>query len=365
MHRWSGLGLAVFVLIAGLTGALMAFENEIDAWLNADIWHVTPRERSLPLAQLVESVEAAHPQIRVWSLALDREPGETQRMMVELRDSASATVLPFSQLWVDPYSGSVLGTRTRGSWTLDRRHIMPLVHKIHSSLTLGRPGQLFMGGVSLLWLLTTLAGLYLAWPKRGRWKQAVSIKVSGGASRMLYDAHRAIGIVALLLIVIVTFTGFIMNLRPVSLPLIGLFSQMKGEPIDTMPDREIRSVGTPDLDAFIRRAALETRAAHPAWVKLDHEKGIVTVELDRVGERGPNREIHVYFDSHSGARLSSYDTAHRTGGEAFFRWQWVLHGLDYFGMPGRVAIALLGLLPIPLLAITGFVVWWRRRPASA
>jgi len=362
LHRWTGLSAGVFVLIAGLTGAILAFEKEIDAWLNEDVWYVVPSGQPLPLSRLVATVESAYPKARVSALALHRAPGETQRIVVTSRGEEG---LPFNQVWVDPYRGTILGQRMLGVWSLDRRHLVPLVHQFHATLTLGLPGMLFMGSVALVWLLTTLLGLYLAWPKRGRWRQVLSIKISGGMLRMLYDAHRVVGLAVVVLIGIVAFSGFIMNLRPVSLPLIDLFSSMPGEPVDAMPDLETPAEVAADLDSLVRRAGGEANDMVAAWMTLNHAKGIVTVELERPEDRSPHREIHVYFDSLSGKRVGSYDTAQRTRGEAFFRWQWALHGGDYFGTPGRIMIALLGLLPVPLLTVTGLILWWRRRRPAA
>ena len=34
LHRWFGLFIAVFLIIAGLTGALISWDHELDEWLN-------------------------------------------------------------------------------------------------------------------------------------------------------------------------------------------------------------------------------------------------------------------------------------------------------------------------------------------
>ncbi len=34
LHRYIGLATAVFLLLAGLTGSLLAFNHELDEWLN-------------------------------------------------------------------------------------------------------------------------------------------------------------------------------------------------------------------------------------------------------------------------------------------------------------------------------------------
>ena len=39
VHRWMGLTVALFLIVAGLTGAVISWDHEIDEWLNADIMH--------------------------------------------------------------------------------------------------------------------------------------------------------------------------------------------------------------------------------------------------------------------------------------------------------------------------------------
>ena len=34
LHRWFGLAIAVFLTVAGLTGAVISWDHELDAWLN-------------------------------------------------------------------------------------------------------------------------------------------------------------------------------------------------------------------------------------------------------------------------------------------------------------------------------------------
>ncbi|MFX5562802.1 PepSY-associated TM helix domain-containing protein, partial [Acinetobacter baumannii] len=37
LHRWFGLAVAVFLFIAGVTGALISWDHELDAWLNPQL----------------------------------------------------------------------------------------------------------------------------------------------------------------------------------------------------------------------------------------------------------------------------------------------------------------------------------------
>ena len=38
LHRWFGLFIAGFLIIAGLTGALISWDHELDEWLNPHLF---------------------------------------------------------------------------------------------------------------------------------------------------------------------------------------------------------------------------------------------------------------------------------------------------------------------------------------
>src|ERR1700754_1840183 len=63
-HRWVGLALAVPLLVAGLTGSLLAFDDDLDAWLNPRLFRASPGA-ALPLERLVEAVGNDDPRASV------------------------------------------------------------------------------------------------------------------------------------------------------------------------------------------------------------------------------------------------------------------------------------------------------------
>ncbi|MBJ7413409.1 MAG: PepSY domain-containing protein, partial [Phenylobacterium sp.] len=70
LHRWLGLGVAGFLLIAGLTGAIISWDHEIDEWLNPALFDArTPGESRAPL-ELAAAAERADPRLQVTFLPL-------------------------------------------------------------------------------------------------------------------------------------------------------------------------------------------------------------------------------------------------------------------------------------------------------
>ncbi|MGH8479080.1 MAG: PepSY domain-containing protein [Gammaproteobacteria bacterium] len=52
LHRYAGLAMALFLTIAGLTGSMIAFNHELDEWLNPELFHVSSRAAPLPYLEI-------------------------------------------------------------------------------------------------------------------------------------------------------------------------------------------------------------------------------------------------------------------------------------------------------------------------
>ena len=82
VHRYAGLYMAFFLIVAGLTGSILAFDDEINAWLD-------PPEKIAPQAgprldelALHERAEALIPQGQVTMLNFNRKPGSVGSVQV-------------------------------------------------------------------------------------------------------------------------------------------------------------------------------------------------------------------------------------------------------------------------------------------
>jgi len=64
LHRWFGIGTALFLFAAGLTGALIAWDHELDAALNPTFFHARSDAPPLSSLDLARRVEASAPAFR-------------------------------------------------------------------------------------------------------------------------------------------------------------------------------------------------------------------------------------------------------------------------------------------------------------
>src|SRR5260370_29988075 len=77
LHRWFGLAIALFLFVAGLTGAVIAWDHELDAALNPVVFVAQSSPPALSPLELANRIEAPHPRVQVTDLPLAARPGPT------------------------------------------------------------------------------------------------------------------------------------------------------------------------------------------------------------------------------------------------------------------------------------------------
>ncbi len=359
------------LVVASLTGTVLVFRAELDRWLNPQLLHVQPGSVRRPVAELIARVEAQFPNTSMSSITLPASASDP--LVVYLRASqesrrtrGSRAELLFNQIYVNPYTGDLLGARSSGRIILDRAHLIPLVLRLHYTLLLERPGLLLMGGCAIVWFLTNLIGMALSWPTLWRraaaWLPIVSVR-RAGSYKINYDLHRAFGVVLLPVFTVLAFSSIYLNLPDLVRSATSAFS-----PVTATPHRQRESAAAPTVspDQAIAIAAAVAPAAQPAYLALDTSSGWYSVGLRLPGDLSTSGDTRAYIDFASGDVSVRNVATSGTAGDRFIAWQFPLHSGQAFGWTGRLLIAITGLCML-VLSVTGFYVWlrnWRARRAS-
>ncbi|MEE4465651.1 PepSY domain-containing protein, partial [Azotobacter chroococcum] len=129
-----------------------------------------PEARPLDPLALRARVQALHPEAFVARTPLTVEPGRSMVFRLFALPDASGALpeLANDQVFVNPYTGEVLGARKWGDIAQGPENLMPFVYRLHHSLALGSVGSYLLGIVALLWTLDCFAGAYLTFPARQR-----------------------------------------------------------------------------------------------------------------------------------------------------------------------------------------------------
>ncbi len=375
LHRYLGLTMALFLIVAGLTGSIMAFEDEIDAWLNPQLFQVSSRGQELSPTQLADRIEQQDSRLSVSYVPIVLAEGQSVRVGVQAHDdpvTGEPHLLGFNQLFADPIAGTVLGTRQTGTMQFDRVHFIPFVVKLHYSLFLpGSWGIWLFGIVALLWTADCFIGLYLTFP-RGRpfmnkWRPAWQLK----RKRFNFDLHRAGGLWAWIVLLILAISSVSLNLySEVFKPVVSWFSPITPTPFDSRVPRGNPLAPAFDYDqalALARIAGMERGFTKPVGaIGYRPERGFYFATYKNTDGRTESglSNGRLYFDDQTGAVIGERGTDNGTAGDFFAQLQYPLHSGRIAGVAGRAFICLMGLL-VAVLTVTGIIIWLRKRHARA
>jgi uncharacterized iron-regulated membrane protein len=398
LHRWMGLSTALFLIVSGLTGAVISWDHEIDGWLNSKLYDTEARGPFRDPFELAAAVEAHDPRARVAYLPLGFEEGHAAGYFVQPRkDPATGQPyqLGYNQVFVDPVTAEVRGKRDSNAVSFKPETLMPFLRKLHYTLHVpamwgsDRVGHWIMGGIALVWLLDSFVGFYLTMPRRlrkragaetvphrdpagwwSRWKPSWLLRWKAGGYKLNFDLHRAGGLWVWGLVIVVAFTSFSINLnREIFFPLLSMVSKTTPGPSTLVPLAPLGARIEPKIGfveiAGIARAEATRRGwtTSPGGVFYNQRGGFYNVSFfdHATHDDSDGMDLsNLYLSAEDGRLISSNQPWHGTAADVFAQLQLPLHGGRILGLPGRIMMSLMGMVVV-MLSVTGIVIWWRKR----
>ena len=392
IHRYVGLLMVPFLIVTGLTGAIISWDHELDDLLNPHLMKAPGRGPAISSLQLARDIEARDPRVRVAFIPLATEPGKSLPFGVQPRvDPATGKLFSpgYNQLFIDPATGAELGRREWGAtWPITRENLVSFLYVLHFSLHLpeflgsDRWGIRLLGVIAILWTIDCFTGVYLTFPARRkgsppprpswwqRWKPSWRIRPYAGTYKLHYDLHRASSLWAWGLLFVLAFTAFSLNLyREVFYPMMSSFSQVTPTPFDTrIPTGPLHPIEPRvGFAEIVEQARSEARRRHwdepPGSIFYAAEFGVYGVQFFHPGGDhgaagvGPAR---LFFDGQDGRLIGERLPWKGTVADIFVQAQFPLHSGRILGLPGRIAISLMGVV-VAMLSVTGTYLWWRKR----
>lgn len=184
-HFYAGLFVMPFLLVLAITGTLYCFQPQIEPLLYRHRLIVEPRAvPRLPDNALLAGARAAMPKgSAALTAVITRDPRRSAEFVFRVADGTQQSV------YLNPYDGQVLGTLS-----VDDR-LMQVDRMVHRKLLLGKPGELLMELVACWTLVMIGTGIALWWPRGKTGKRAALLPRFGLRGRPLWKSiHAALGI---------------------------------------------------------------------------------------------------------------------------------------------------------------------------
>lgn len=370
-HRWAGLTLAVFLTLAGATGALLAFYDELYAasapWMR--VAPPAPEARPLDPVALLASVERAAPEASFARLELDIKPN---RALVFFPDAKGDAPLGYDEIAVNPYTGDEVYRGRWGDLSEGWRQIMPFVFTLHYTFAAGEFGRIAFGLAALVWTIDCFIGFYLTLPplKKGwpsRWIKAWTFRLRKTSSyRLNFDLHRAGGLWLWPMLFVFAWSSVGFNLTSVYDPVMA--SLGRTDVFSLLPDKPAPEGVTHDWRARLAQARA-LAAGRGETVIAENGLGFRAYAdayeyryqsaTDLPTERGQSR---LFFDRETGEVVSFKSGRGDASANGVHEWLIALHIASIGGLPYRIFVSALG-LAVVMLSVTGVVIWMKKRSA--
>jgi uncharacterized iron-regulated membrane protein len=339
IHKWGGLIAGIFIFMLGISGSILVFHEELEAWEHNTEWTVS---NTAPV-QIDKAYQTIISQYKNYEIRLPRFSNNPQQTLIfNLRRPEQRLTI-----FAHPSKGSILkvidSNTTIVSW------ILTFHYSLHANL-FGEIVVLIFGLIFFISLITgcilyrkTLINVLLFRIKfRHRNKRSIASSL-----------HRYIGVWALLLNLIIVISGLFIIYDIVSRGIKKENSQapLASPEIDFSIDKSLQAISRkyPAFHASFIRFPLSKEKPVIINGTVDGQAFYYSRYYNSVSIASPGTigELKQANAADGATKLSSIVRA--------------IHFIEYGNLPVKLLFCLAG-LSAPALSITGFLLWkWKRK----
>ncbi|MCT8961875.1 PepSY domain-containing protein [Pseudomonas veronii] len=385
-HFYAGLFVAPFMVLLALTGIIYLFKPQLDPLMYGHLLTVPAAERALSADEQLQRAKAAYPQGRL-SKYLPPADATSSAQFVMHDGGREMTV------FVDPYRGTVLGTQDA------KNNLQAIARALHGELMIGTVGDRLVELAAGWGVMLVISGMYLWWP-RGKSSSGVLWPRFNTRGRVFWrDLHVVTGFwgAALLLVMLLSgmaWTGFwgkqyanLWNRFPAAMWNNVPTSDQQARVLNTATQQTVpwAMENTPmpvsgDHAEHMNHGAMHAAPAAPT-ISLQQvvdlatsrkvepgysitppttAEGVFTVS---VFANDPRNDATLHVDQYTGKVLADVRWEHYNGVARATETGVMLHEGKMFGWVNQLIVLLICLM-ILLSAVSGVVIWWKRRPVG-
>ncbi|HEX2120359.1 MAG TPA: PepSY-associated TM helix domain-containing protein [Thermoanaerobaculia bacterium] len=358
LHLAAGVTAGLVILLMSVTGVLLAFERQIVAFADRDF-----------RATAAEAAGAPLPLSRVLAAAVAAAPDGRPSNVVVRSDRFAPVAVSFGRertLFVNPYSGAVLGEGGRGV-----RAFFEANKSLHRWLAMkgeGRErGKAITGAANLAFLFIVLSGLVIWIPRRRTrtgFRNAMLFRRGLRGRARDFNWHHVLGIWAFLPLVAIVFSAVVISYPWASRLVYRAFGSTPPEQQQPSTGRGGGKLDLAGLDRLSTVARNEAGRVAPAWQSLSVRLPLsanapVAFALDEGNGGRPDKRSQLMIDART-ARVVEHKTyAQQESGQQARSWLRWIHTGEAGGILGQF-VAMLASAAAVVLVYTGLALALRR-----
>ncbi len=367
-HFYAGLFCIPFVIWLALTGSIYLWRPQIEAWLDRPYDHLTNDGPAASTDAQVAAALRAVPGSALRKYVLPDSPAQAVRILVGDHGVDK-------RVYIDPRSLAILKIAT------EEQRPMRVISRLHGELLAGAIGSYLVELAACWAIVMILTGVYLWWP-RGRKGLAGALypRLKGGRRLFWRDLHATAGVWVSLFALFLILTGlpwakgwgsYLDEVRtltgtangPVDWTIGG-----KAPAAGTLPGHaDHRGMAMPALPiragelARVIAATKPLGVAPPVLIAPPKHPGAPWKISSDAADRPLRSDLKI--DGATGRLVNRVDFAQRHWIDRTIGYGIAAHEGALFGLANQILGTLTALFLITL-AVSGAVMWWRRRPTG-
>lgn len=358
IHLWLGLASGIIIVFLGITGCILAFEQEIRS-VTEPYLYVKPHETDfLPPSKLK-------------AVATAELPGKTAHSVIYKSKTDAAQVIFYNAapeyyyiVYVNQYNGAVLKVKDMN------KDFFRIVINGHYYLWLPPAiGQPIVATATLIFLIMLISGLILWWPRnKAARKQRFSVKWNATVKRKNYDLHNVLGFYMTWVVIFIVVTGLVWGFQWFAKTVYWTASGGKTmvdfyETVSEKNNNTIKET-VPAIDRIWQKMNDEHETAQLIEVHLPANDSVAIEAVANADAETYWKADYRYFDQHT---LKEIDVDHlysryanTSVADKIMRMNYDVHTGAILGITGKI-IAFFASLIASSLPVTGFLIWKGRR----
>ena len=335
LHRWCGLGVLVFLLVAALSGSLLVYKQALIRWLIVDNTSLPANYNQTHVGEQLEQIKQL--------LGVDvgrsliKVPSSAEPYWNLTRDADKFTQL-LNPENLQPYSDNL--------WLLT---CLAFARELHTELFAGVTGEVVLLLAGVMGLLLALSGIYLWWPTRRGFHWRWVLPRNWKLAHMLHY-HRHSGLVFAAFMLILLLTGSLMLWQKLRGPLVTPIAPLQSD----------LAIYSTESSQLLMLAQAQFPDGWPTFIRLSsNENPQANFRFRLADEWHPNGRSSVKMDLAKGQQLVSARSDEVGSAQQLINQLYPLH--SGYGMPWAYSLmVLLGGLALAWSCVTALLGYGRR-----
>ena len=355
-HLIAGVSAGLVILLMCVTGVLLTYERQLIAWADGGYrsTRVATDARHLTIDVLLERLHDAYPELMPTTVTVRAD-----------EDAAIAVATGQRTLYVDRYSGAVVGEASRGGV----RKFMADMRAWHRWLAVEGEGRdaarAVTGWSNFLFLFIVVSGFYLWFPRKWNWASVRSVVLFNPAARGKardFNWHNVIGSWCVVPLFIVVLSAMPISFAWFNALVYRAVGEAPPTPAGGAP-RAAQGRGEGEamtLDALWRRAESEVPGWRTVSLRVPTAAGAPAVFTIDKGDGGqPHLRSTLTLDSRTGEIARHETFSNLTLGRRIRNTMRFAHTGEVLGIPGQTIAGIVS-AGGAVLVWTGLALAWRR-----